>query len=64
MAPPPLLEAEIVPADVLNVVELAQAQVNSVRRELGLASLAEAPPSNRAANRETCCGRSSRPAGS
>lgn len=43
-APPPVLEAEIVPADVLSVVELAGAQIDSVRRELGMAYRAEAPP--------------------
>ena len=40
-APPPLLEEQIVPADVLGVVHLARAQVDAVRQELGMAYGAE-----------------------
>ena len=40
-APPPLLEEEIVPADVLGVVDLASSQIDAVRRELGMTYGAE-----------------------
>lgn len=41
VAPPPLLEEEIAPANVLGVVDLARGQIDAVRRELGMTYGAE-----------------------
>ncbi|MCY3818087.1 MAG: hypothetical protein OXH52_01805 [Gammaproteobacteria bacterium] len=42
VAPPPLLEEEIAPANVLSVVSLARGQIDAVRHELGMTYGAEA----------------------